>query len=224
MSDSYDRMMARATARAHGEDPDKKGGGKAVLATRPPTEPERLLEYISDLTRAIEQAYDIADTMALKDRADAVRWLTRKLDVDREVRNRASESVIRAERRLGEMLLEMNKNAGGNPNWLQGATGRLPTYDDLGIEKTAAARWQMVARLPHEDFEGFIRDTNTQNWELTSGGLLAYARNKLKGKPDATGPTPPDNTLEGESAQVLWDLVGLFNRAGRVLIKMWWRK
>lgn len=216
---SYEDLIAKATERAHGGEKE----ARAVLAAKPPSDPEKLLDYLSDLQRAIEQAYSIADTLVLKDRADSMRWLTRRLALDRELRNKAAETVIRAERKLGEMLLQTDKNQGGNPNLLQTANGWTPTYAELGIEPTAAHRWQTVARLPVEKFEGFILDTREAEYELTSGGMLAYAKNVLKDK-HVPGPTPPDHTLNGDAAHVLWDLVGVFNRAGQVLVKIWWRK
>ncbi len=50
---------------------------------------------------------------------------------------------LRAERGGGELLLDMDKNPGGGP--LQVATGG-PTLKQLGIERTEAMRWQMIAR------------------------------------------------------------------------------
>ena len=42
------------------------------------------------------------------------------------------------------MLREMEKNPGGGDHRLQAATG-APTLADLGIEKTASHRWQVMA-------------------------------------------------------------------------------
>lgn len=185
-------------------------------------EPDRLIDYLADLSRAIEQVNGVADALVLKDRADAVRFLARKLGVDRDMRSRASEAVIRAERRLGELLAETDRNPGGRPNSLQSAKGLPATYREMGIEPTAAHRWQTVAALEPEKFEQFIQDSREQDYELTSGGIYAYARNSLKG--DAPiGPKPPDAIFDGPAAQVLWDLVGKIDRAGRLVIKMWWR-
>lgn len=195
-----------------------------TLSLRPPSDPERILDYITELNQAIGQAQDIAETIALKDRADAVKWLTRKLGVDRDVRNQASESVIRAERRLGELLLEMQKNKGTQ---LDGARrlhdATTATYEQLGIEKTAASRWQTIAKLDVDKFEAFIQDTHDSEWELTSGGMLMYARNSLKGNAPV-GPRPPDIELDNDVATVLWDLVGdIGARVGRLVIKGWWK-
>lgn len=192
-----------------------------ALALRPPTEPEKLLEYLSELNKAIEQAEDISYTLSLKDRAEAGRFLMRKLRLGRDARNRASESIIKAERRLGELLLATDKNTGGNPNWLHDATGRPLTYEEMGFDKYAARRWQLLARVDPKELDLFIAERLEERAELTSASAYTFAQAQIGGE----GQTfhPPDFTLDNDAGRVLWDLVGLLNRAGRLVIKGWWK-
>ena len=40
---------------------------------------------------------------------------------------------------------------------MQDATALPPTYADLGIEETAAHRWQALAAVPKAEREGYVR-------------------------------------------------------------------
>lgn len=93
-----------------------------------------------------------------------------------EMQNYAAEIKLRAERRAGEMLAEMEKNPGGNPNLLHHVTGSIPpSYKELGIERIQAMRWQLEAEIPEEVFERFAAETKAKREELTSRGVLAIA-------------------------------------------------
>lgn len=59
----------------------------------------------------------------------------------------------RAERRAGEMLAEMEKNPGGNPNQLDEQTSYPPTLNELGISKFQSHHWQLEASVP-DQWEG----------------------------------------------------------------------
>lgn len=59
-----------------------------------------------------------------------------------------AEIVLRAERKLGEMLAETIEH-GGNPR------SHDVTLADLGIAKMQAHRWKSEARVPDDDFRRF---------------------------------------------------------------------
>jgi hypothetical protein len=66
---------------------------------------------------------------------------------------------MRAERRAGEMLIEMAEHKERDPGGKgprkvgsQPAT-QLPKLSDLGISKSQSSRWQKLARLKKDDFE-----------------------------------------------------------------------
>lgn len=67
----------------------------------------------------------------------------------------ATEIKVRAERRAGEMLAEMQKHNGGRPNGNPShrATGLPPTLTDLGISRDQSSRWQKLAAVPEDQFE-----------------------------------------------------------------------
>lgn len=158
---------------------------------------DKLLDYLGRLDNALTETYDIADVLKIKKNVEAVQFLRDKMELDQSIKTRATESQIRTQRRLGELLLTMPKNRGtrlegrtedGDPRRLQDATAE--TYEELGIEKTAAHRWQTMAKIPAEKLEGFITSVKESGNELTAGGAHAYARNVLKLGPLMSSDSP----------------------------------
>jgi hypothetical protein len=80
----------------------------------------------------------------IHDKAEALRIYMKQTKEGLEMQNWCAEIKIRVEKRAGELLGEMAKNRGGNPNWLHPATSSQPTLEDLGLEKTQAHRWQTI--------------------------------------------------------------------------------
>ena len=72
---------------------------------------------------------------------------------DKELRDKSleiGEAIVRLKWHKGRILAEMNKNLGGNPELVTNSH-RLPTYNELGINKKVASREQLVKRAFNED-------------------------------------------------------------------------
>lgn len=88
----------------------------------------------------------------------------------------ASEIRIRAERRLGEMIVVQKDTAGLNT----GARGigtsavpkenRTPTLADAGIDKKLSSRAQQYAAIPSKKFESILADRRPSNRLLKPAG------------------------------------------------------
>jgi hypothetical protein len=79
---------------------------------------------------------------------------------DRVLIDHATEIRIRAERRAGELLKQMEKNQGGVAG-KTGSKGRpvlddTPTLSDLNINKSQSSRWQKLAGIDEEEFEEIV--------------------------------------------------------------------
>jgi hypothetical protein len=83
---------------------------------------------------------------------------------DRVLIDQASEIRLRAERRAGELLRDMEKNKGtrgdGRPK-IGGSNGRppkdpTPKLSDLDINKSQSSRWQKLAAIPDDEFEELV--------------------------------------------------------------------
>jgi hypothetical protein len=91
---------------------------------------------------------------------DYARLTIRDLDLQLDAQNDLAELRLRQERRLGEMLAEMEMNAG---QLRRGGTmsqrDEVPTLVDLGIARKQSSRWQRAASLPVDVFEGHVSAT-----------------------------------------------------------------
>jgi N6-adenosine-specific RNA methylase IME4 len=111
--------------------------------------------------RALAEAKRVDEVKDIRDKAVAMQTYARQAK-DTEVVNLATDIRLRAERRAGELLAEMEKNKGAVP----GKTGRkgrpvlddTPKLEDMGVTKTQSSRWQMLAAISEHQFENVIVD------------------------------------------------------------------
>lgn len=84
-----------------------------------------------------------------------------------------AEIKLRAERRAGELLGEMDKNEGGRPAETSNIVlpvSCAPTLSDLGITRMQSSRWQSIAQIPEQVFEKHLIEKRESKEELTSAG------------------------------------------------------
>ena len=137
--------------------------------------------------RAIASAYRVDEAKKIRDKAEAVRTYA-KLAGDLDMQNMAAEIRIRAERRAGQLLSDMEKNPGtrgeGRPRKdgtkirrSVGSTAYPPTLDEIGISKDQSSKWQRLALLVDEStFEQALVQAREKNGELTNAALLREIR------------------------------------------------
>jgi ParB family chromosome partitioning protein len=91
-----------------------------------------------------------------------------------EMVNQAAEIKLRAERRCGELLQEMDKQHGARPpdTGLHDVTP--PLLADLGIDKMQSSRWQRLADIPEPSFERYISEKKATGDLITTTGLLSH--------------------------------------------------
>lgn len=153
------------------------------MTSRTPTKATGLIRF--DAARvALAEARSVDEVKDVRDRAEALRLYMKQAGHGLEMQNDVAEIKLRAERRAGELLGEMEKRDGGDATRarLQGATELPPTLADLGIERTQSHRWQAEAAVPEERFERYLADTRAGGDELTSVGLLRIATGAHVGK------------------------------------------
>jgi phage N-6-adenine-methyltransferase len=124
------------------------------------------LSVQSPQRRAIVLATTPAEVKDIETLAAAAKRYAQSL----EDRNYAAEIQLRAGRRGGEMLIEMAENGTRRTRPTAKSTDR-PSLDSLGVEPKRAERWQWLARLSDEKFEGYLERTKAEAEPLTEAGL-----------------------------------------------------
>ena len=180
---SYDAFMSRVQDNAHGvARKDVTPNGDKSLATPKRGDistPDKLVEYLSRLDLAVQETYDLFEAIDLNHMADAVQAMTRKLDIDIALYNRAAASHIRSLRKIGLIIQQMPKAKAGKPNRFQPETDYAPSYADMGLDKNLPYRSQLLARVDNAKIEDYIAE-QSEGGRLSVGGVLAQVKNHIK--------------------------------------------
>lgn len=161
--------------------------------------------------RALVEANRVDEAKDIRDKAEAMRVYALQAR-DRTLIMNATEIRLRAERRAGELLLEMPKNKGARSQSHPKTGGRtkLPPVDstpklsDLGVTKDQSSKWQKLAKLEETEFEQRV-DKAVEN------GIAAIdrveRRNKVKTKTVKKEPKPKKITVIDRCAMAVRRLI-----------------
>lgn len=130
---------------------------------------------VDDALRALAATTQIDDVKRIRNEAEALRTYAKRARLSKEAQNRAAELRLRAERRCGELLIYQAGNgtrAKGRPSKLSASS----TLSDLNITRDESAQWQRIAKMEPNDFEAYINARVSAGDELTTAGILSYAR------------------------------------------------
>jgi len=136
-----------------------------------------------EMCRAIAAAYSIDEVREMKNQATAIQQYQRMAH-NTEAERQACEIRLRAERRLGELLREMEKAKGsaqpgvgraGMPSQADRALGET-TLAGLGISYNESSRAQRLADVPECLFEQELRTGSMPS----ASGIIAASREKPK--------------------------------------------
>jgi hypothetical protein len=127
--------------------------------------------------RAITECHRVDEVKEIHDKARAMEiYAQQAMNLDAE--RKAIEIRMRAERRLGQMLKEMEKAkpSGANQHKDRSHDETDPqTLSDLGISKTQSSRWQQMAEMPAEMFENILAEPMVM---LLTAGIVLDQRGK----------------------------------------------
>ncbi|MGH8553409.1 MAG: MT-A70 family methyltransferase, partial [Methylococcales bacterium] len=131
-----------------------------------------LIKYEAART-ALAEAHRIDEVKDIRDKAEALRAYARQAG-DIEMVNWAAEIKVRAERKAGELLIEMKDNGerhgkGRIENQMyRGGTFKL---HDMELNRNQSSRYQQIARIPETAFEAKIANAKESGKEITSVGM-----------------------------------------------------
>jgi len=121
---------------------------------------------------ALQVAVSVDEVKDIRDKAQAMAAYARQAH-DTALVEWATEIKVRAERRAGEMLREMEKNPG-----TRAAGSRMmrppdtPTLEQLGINKAQSSRWQKLAAVSEDKFEQAVAAAKEIAGEVTTAAML----------------------------------------------------
>jgi len=180
------------------------------------------LAKLSAANRALAQASTIIEVKQIMDVAEAARTYARAAKLGLEAANHAAEVKLRAERKAGELLAQLERSNGGRPaeNSFQAGTSfseyrEVLTEND--IAPTTAHRWQTVATVPDEVFEELIAETvNAGDKELTSALALRKAQ-ELKRQQHAASMAAAPQLPTGKYRVIYADPPWKYNNSGVIV-------
>jgi len=124
------------------------------------------LAIYDSMVLAIDRCYQVDEVKDLRDKAIAFETYAKQAkNVDAE--RKAIEVRIRAERRAGQLLAEMERSpiaSGGDIKSESAVQRERPISEfqqaktDANISDTQAKRWQQLAQIPRVDFENKLQD------------------------------------------------------------------
>lgn len=128
----------------------------AITHTAAPLPP---IERLHQLQQQVATLTTPTDATTMADQARIITAALTAANHGIDIRNEAAELHLRAERRLGELLLEIVS---------YGNTSSIPE----GITRQRASRAQRLARIPLDHFNNFIESTRSEQKELSQRGAL----------------------------------------------------
>ena len=142
------------------------------------------LAHLMKAKRELALVTRIDEVKEIRSKAEALRVYAKQAGESLEMQNNCAEIKIRAERRAGELLQEIDKNGGGRPTKTSNAMLQVsgPTLLELGVTRMQSSRWQTIANIPEGIFEEHIEETMARavtgdaGAELTTVGVLRLAK------------------------------------------------
>ena len=98
--------------------------------------------------------------MQIRDQAEAIRQYADTARYGLKFQNLAAAFKLKAERRAGELLADLERNPGARTDLTSSHDETRSDYqwaiDDLHIPRPTAHRWELVARVPEGVFNDYI--------------------------------------------------------------------
>ncbi|KKM02721.1 hypothetical protein LCGC14_1781610 [marine sediment metagenome] len=148
--------------------------------------------------RALGEAKSIDEVKDIRDKAEAMRAYARMAG-DTDFLFWAIEIKLRAERRAGGMLAEMQLQGPGEYQRSYHTTV-APTLDELGITKDQSSHWQLEASVSEDEFEKWMNGHLGDEFP-TSSGLLNLAKRLAAEQENGSNKTTEEKEEKGKKVK-----------------------
>lgn len=155
-----------------------------TITTLTEIEYQRELALLDQARSAIAEATTVRDAKTIRDRAEALEVYTKRAEYGAILQERCAEIKLRAERRAGELLAEMNIHR-GRPSAETVESGEHQTLDQIGLSRKQSSRWQRLASIPEERFEEELSKNPSES------SLVRLAKRLQNPSRAADAPSPP---------------------------------
>lgn len=152
----------------------------------------------------LAEAKSLTEVKKVLDIAEAARVYARAAKLGLEAYNHAAEVKVRAERKAGEMLKQLERGKTGPkqlPDSLSGNSAYRETIKENEIPERTAERWQQLAEMPEAVFEGMLEDDRGERPITTSRIVQEVRRTKVLDDLSDTA------AVEAKAAQGVYDVV-----------------
>jgi N6-adenosine-specific RNA methylase IME4 len=119
--------------------------------------------------RALAEAHRVDEVKAIRDKAVAMQAYARQAK-DTTLITQATDIRMRAERRAGELLIDMAER-GERPKGRK-KESHVAILSDLGVTATQSSRWQRLAALDADMFEQRVERATVLAYDRLTGGFL----------------------------------------------------
>ena len=154
--------MKQKALRNNGSDPDRK----ELL----------ILDRWDTAKKAIEECRSIEEVKRLRDQAELYHVYSRQVKESLELQNKIAEIRLRAERGIGKFSKKFPKRQGGDTRFGSPRDGKTVSKGEmlkkLNIDSKHIHRYEAMASLPDDVFEGHIAQVKARNDRITMEGVL----------------------------------------------------
>lgn len=166
----------------------------------------QLVRY-DTMCRAIAEAYEVDEVKSIRDKAMALEFYA-KQSKNVEAERQACEIRLRAERKAGELLRDLQKAVGGRPLKTPPHEGKsFATKQEqiarAGLSQKQAEKFENLAKVPQEIFDDELKHSPRP----TTSGIIRAAK-------------PPKENPVSDEALWLWGTLKDFERDGILSMKI----
>lgn len=151
-----------------------------------------VLARVSAVKKALDEASSIDEVKRVAAAAEGLLVVARKVNSSRDLADQCGELLVRAKRRLGELLIEQIQHHGGRRKRSNDSTVSRKTLDDVGITKYESVSLQRLAALDTTVFENALVAVRTGDFRgITPAGVIRAARASGTAKDRRSGRNGP---------------------------------